>query len=42
MLADYCWTLASDAPAMEYNRQAKRKKKKKKRKEKMHDFFGVK
>jgi len=24
MLADYCWTLARDAPAMEYKRQAKR------------------
>jgi len=23
MLADYCWTLARDAPAMEYKRQAK-------------------
>ena len=27
MLADYCWTLARDAPTMEYKRQAKRKKK---------------
>ena len=26
MLADYCWTLASDAHTMEYKRQAKRKK----------------
>jgi len=25
MLADYCWTLAKDAPTMEYKRQAKRK-----------------
>jgi len=24
MLADYCWTLARDAPTMEHNRQAKR------------------
>jgi hypothetical protein len=23
MLADYCWTLARDAPTMEYNRQEK-------------------
>jgi HJR/Mrr/RecB family endonuclease len=28
MLADYCWTLAMDAPTIEYKRQAKRKKKK--------------
>ena len=27
MLADYCWTLARDDPAMEYKRQAKRKNK---------------
>ena len=27
MLADYCWTLAMDAPTMEYKRQAKKKKK---------------
>ena len=27
MLADYCRTLARDAPTMEYKRQAKRKKK---------------
>jgi len=26
MLADYCWTLASDAPTMRCKRQAKRKK----------------
>jgi len=26
MLADYCWTLARDAPNMAYKRQAKRKK----------------
>ena len=26
MLADYCWTLARDAPTTEYKRQAKRKK----------------
>ena len=26
VLADYCWTLARDAPIMEYKRQAKRKK----------------
>jgi hypothetical protein len=32
MLADYCWTLARDAPNMEYNRQAKPRSKKK------HDF----
>jgi hypothetical protein len=24
MLADYCWTLARDAPAREYKQQAKR------------------
>jgi hypothetical protein len=24
VLADYCWTLARDAPTMEYKRQAKR------------------
>jgi hypothetical protein len=24
MLADYCWTLESDAPTMEYKRQTKR------------------
>jgi hypothetical protein len=28
MLADYCWTLASDAPTMQYKRQKERKKKK--------------
>ena len=28
MLADYCWTLASDAPAMEYKRQPPTPKKK--------------
>ena len=28
LLADYCWTLARDAPTMAYKRQAKRKKKK--------------
>ena len=27
MRADYCWTLAMDAPTMEYKRQAKGKKK---------------
>jgi hypothetical protein len=27
MLADYCWTLAKDAPTVEYKRQTKRKKK---------------
>jgi len=27
MLTGYCWTLAMDAPTMEYKRQAKRKKK---------------
>jgi hypothetical protein len=27
MLANYCWTLASDVPTMEYKRQAKIKKK---------------
>jgi len=27
MLADYCWTLAMDAPTTKYKRQAKRKKK---------------
>ena len=27
MLSDYCWTLARDAPTMEYKRQAKRRKK---------------
>ena len=37
MLADYCWTLARDAPNMEYKRQAKRKKKKK-----LSDFVCVK
>jgi hypothetical protein len=26
MLANYCWTLARDAPTMEYKRQPKRKK----------------
>jgi len=26
MLADYCWTLARDATAMEYKRHVKRKK----------------
>ena len=26
MLADYCWSLASDVPTMEYKRQAKPKK----------------
>ena len=25
MLADYCWTLARDAPTIEYKRQAKQK-----------------
>ena len=25
MLADYCWTLARNAPTVEYKRQAKRK-----------------
>ena len=34
MLADYCWTLARDAPTMECKRQAKRKK--------IHDFVCVK
>jgi len=34
MLADYCWTLARDAPIMEYKRQAKRKK--------LRDFVCVK
>ena len=34
MLADYCWTLARDAPTMEYKCQAKRGRKKKKKKEK--------
>jgi len=34
MLASYCWTLARDAPTVEYKRQAKRKKK--------HDFICVK
>ena len=34
MLADYCWTLASAAPTMEYKRQTKRKK--------VHDFVCVK
>jgi hypothetical protein len=28
MLAKYCWTLARNAPTVEYKRQAKRKKKK--------------
>jgi len=28
VLADCCWTLARDAPAMEYKRQAKRTEKK--------------
>jgi hypothetical protein len=28
MLADYCWTLARDAPTMEYKREAKLKRKK--------------
>ena len=36
MLADYCWSLAMDAPTMECKRQAKRKKKK------IHDFVYVK
>ena len=27
MLADYCWTLESDAPNAEYKGEAKRKKK---------------
>jgi len=35
MLADCCWTLARDAPPMEYKRQAKRKKK-------IRDFICVK
>ena len=26
MLANYCWTLTSDAPAMDYKRQAKQNK----------------
>jgi len=26
VLADYCWTLASDAPTMEYKRQAKQER----------------
>jgi hypothetical protein len=26
VLADYCWTLARDAPTVEYKRQARRKK----------------
>jgi len=26
MLTDYCWTLAKDAPTMEYKGQAKQKK----------------
>jgi hypothetical protein len=30
MHPDCCWTLASDAPTMEYKRQAKQNKKKKK------------
>ena len=34
MLANYCWTLARDAPTMEYKRQAKRKTK-------LHDFVCV-
>jgi hypothetical protein len=33
VLADYCWTLARDAPTMEYKRQAKRQK--------IHDFLCV-
>jgi len=28
VLADYCWTLARDAPTMECKQQAKRKEKK--------------
>jgi len=31
MLADYCWTLARDAPTMEYKQQGGKKKKQKKR-----------
>jgi hypothetical protein len=27
MLADYCWTLARDAPTMEYKRKAQNEKK---------------
>jgi len=27
MLADYCWTLARDAPTVEYKQRAKREKK---------------
>jgi hypothetical protein len=34
MLADCCWTLASDAPTMEYKWQAKRQI--------IHDFLCVK
>ena len=34
MLADYCWTLARDAPTMECRRQEKEKK--------IHDFVCVK
>jgi hypothetical protein len=34
MLADYCWTLARDAPTAEYKRQAKQKK--------IHDLISVK
>jgi hypothetical protein len=34
LLADCCWTLARDAPTMEYKRQAKRQK--------IHDFVCVK
>ena len=34
MLADYCWTLARDAPTVEYKRQANQ--------EKLHDFVCVK
>jgi hypothetical protein len=34
MLADCCWTLASDVPTVEYKRQAKRKK--------LHDSVCVK
>jgi len=29
MLTGYCWTLARDAPTMEYKRQAKQKERKK-------------
>jgi hypothetical protein len=35
MLVNYCWTLARDAPTVEYKRHEKRKKK-------LHDFLCVK